>query len=165
MSGGTVRHSLICANVSGTLRSLIKGGPCRVFDSNLRVRIRRRGLYSYPDVTVICGKAAFDEDDSSGESVINAQLVVEVLSPSTESFDRKQKFDQYRDIPSFQEYVLVSQETARVESYARQPDGSWSFDVANELSAKILLRSIQVELPLAEVYSGVDFTQNESPTA
>jgi Uma2 family endonuclease len=157
MAGGSVVHSLLIANCIGTLGRFLKGGPCRVYDSNLRVRIKRRSLYSYPDATIVCGPPQVDHDDPFGETVVNPTLVLEVLSPSTELYNRKTKFDRYRELGSFQEYVLVSQDMPRIETYFRHPDGGWAFDVGVELEAVVKLRSVGVDLPLAEIYAGVDF--------
>lgn len=156
MSGGTIAHSLITSNVNGALWMRLRGGPCKVYDSNLRVRIKRRQLYSYPDVTVICERPEADPEDPSGQTVTNPRLVVEVLSPSTERYDRTVKFDRYRELDSFREYVLVEQDGARVESYYRQEDGAWGIDIATGLASNIRLRSVGLTLPLSEVYAGVD---------
>ncbi len=163
MSGGSVVHSQIISNCNGEIRSRLKGKPCRAYDSNLRVRIARKRLYSYPDVTVICGEPIIDPEDRAGETVTNPQLIVEVLSPSSEAFDRKTKFDRYRDLESFREYVLVSQEMPRVETYFRQHDGSWAFDVAGGVESVCRLRSIRIDLPLVEVYAGVTFPPAVEP--
>lgn len=157
MAGGTVAHSRIMANGIAALWNRLKGGPRAPFDSNLRVRISRGTLYSYPDVTVICGNPELDPDDKQGETVTNPRLVVEVLSPSTESYDRRTKFDRYRQLESFREYVLVSQDTPRVETFFRRDDGTWVFAVAAGLDGTIRLASLDVELPLSEVYAAVEF--------
>jgi Uma2 family endonuclease len=156
MSGGTIAHSLITANITRELGNLLKGSPCRVYDSNLRVRIKRRQLYSYPDVSVICERPEIDPDDPSGETITNPRVVIEVLSPSTERYNRTKKFDRYRELDSFREYVLVSQDVARLETFYRQSDGTWALDVANGLDASIKLRAIEVSLPVAEIYAGVE---------
>ena len=157
MAGGTVAHSRIIANCIQTLGNRLRGGPCAPFESNLRVRIARRTLYSYPDVPVICGPPELDPDDTRGETVTNPRLVVEVLSPSTESYDRRTKFDRYRQLESFREYVLVSQDMPRVETFFRHDDGTWVFAVATGPDAVIRLSSLGIDLPLAEVYAGVEF--------
>lgn len=163
MSGGSVRHSLIIANAGREIGNRLKGKPCRVYDSNLRVRVARRTLYSYPDITVVCGSPVVDPDDRGGETVINPHLVVEVLSPTTEGYDRRSKFDRYRQIESFREYVLVSQDTPRVEAFFRRDDGTWTFDVAAGVEAVARLRSLDIDLPLGEVYAGVEFTEVPDP--
>ena len=157
MAGGTVNHSLIVANVVSELHGALKGKRCRVFESNLRVRIPRTPLYTYPDATVICGPVQIDPRDSSGQTVTNPRLIVEVLSPSTEGYDRGEKFHRYLLLDSLEEYVLVSQETPQVETFFRQTGGSWLFTPVSNLESRLLLRSLQIELSLAEIYAGVEF--------
>jgi Uma2 family endonuclease len=164
MSGGTPEHSLTAANVIRALGNRLEGKPCRVYDSNLRVRVPRSTLYTYPDVSIVCGPLEFDPLDTSRQTVINPTMVVEVLSPSTESWDRGGKFDNYRLIDSLREYVLVRSDSARVESFLRQPDGRWLFTVAVGPDAAAQLTSIQVELPLAEVYRGVELSEQPNPS-
>jgi Uma2 family endonuclease len=115
MAGGTADHSLIVANAIREIGNRLKGKPCHVYDSNLRVRIPRTILYTYPDATILCGPRQLDPDDPSGETVTNARVIVEVLSPSTEAYDRGEKFDRYRQLDSLEEYVLISQATPRLE--------------------------------------------------
>ena len=117
----------------------------------------RRSLYGHPDVTVICGDAELDPDDARGETIVNPRLIVEVLSPSTEAYDRAKKFRRLMRRPSLQEYVLVAQDEPWVESLYRHPDGVWRMIPAFGLDQSIRLESIGVDLPLAEVYAGVKF--------
>ncbi len=163
MSGGSVVHSKIISNCNGEIRNRLKGKLCDAYDSNLRVRIARGTLYSYPDVTVICGPPEIDPDDRWGETVTNPCLILEVLSPSTEPYDRKTKFDGYRRLDSFREFVLVSQESPRVETFFRTDEGTWTFDVASGMETSIALRAIEIALPLAEVYAGVVFPPAPPP--
>jgi Uma2 family endonuclease len=160
MSGGTPDHSLIISNVNGELRSLLKGKPCRVYESNLRIRIPRTTLYTYPDASVICGERQFDPLDSRRETVTNPTLIVEVLSPSTEG-DRGGKFQNYREIESLREYVLVSSDKPLVETYLRQQEGAWVLNAFAGPDARVRLVSLGVEIDLAEVYSGVQFPADD----
>jgi Uma2 family endonuclease len=162
MSGGSPDHSLIISNVNGELRSLLKGKPCRVYESNLRVRIPRTTLYTYPDASVICGERQFDPLDARRETVTNPTLIVEVLSPSTEGWDRGGKFQNYRQIDSLREYVLVSSDKPLVETYLRQQEGAWVLNAFAGTDARVRLVSLGVELDLAEVYSGVQFPADVS---
>jgi Uma2 family endonuclease len=157
MSGGSVVHSLISSNVIQTLGNRLKGRKCRAYDSNLRVRTGELSRYVYPDATVICGPPQIDPADSKGETVMNPRVIVEVLSPSTEGYDRGDKFEGYRQTPSLEEYVLVSQNIPRIEVFSRRPDGSWLFtpDAGLEAAAKLLC--LELELPLADVYADVEF--------
>ena len=157
MAGGSADHSLITANVIGELRSRLRGHPCRVYDSNLRVRITKTVLYTYPDASVICGSRQIDPDDPTGQTILNPRVIVEVLSPSTEAYDRGEKFGRYRQLDSLEEYVLVSQLTPRIEMFFRQSDGTWLFDAASELTATAKLRSLKIDLPLTDVYAGIEF--------
>src|SRR5438045_511349 len=115
MAGGALPHSRITVNVITALSSRLKAGPCAVYSSDLRVRIPRKTLWAYPDVTVICGKARVETIPGIGDTATNPQIIVEVLSPSTEAYDRGDKFARYREIESLREYMLVSQNEARVE--------------------------------------------------
>lgn len=164
MSGGTFEHSRITANVIRELGNRLVGTPCGVQESNLRVRVPRTTLYTYPDASVLCGDPQFDPLDTGRRTLTNPTLLVEVLSPSTESWDRGGKFDNYRLIDSLREYVLISWDAPRVETYQRQPDGKWVFAAALGLSAAALLNSIHVELPLAEVYRGVSLPEQAHPS-
>jgi len=157
MAGGSPEHSLIIANLIGEVRNRLKGGPCRIYDGNLRVRIPRSRYYVYPDATVICGAVDRDPDDRSGQSIINPRAVIEVLSPTTEHLDYGKKFRQYIECETLQEYVIVAQHEPRAESYFRQTDGTWVFTPVAELTGVLPIRSIQIELPLADVYAGVVF--------
>jgi len=157
MAGGSADHSLITANVIGELRNQPKGKPCRVYDSNLRVRISRTVLYTYPDASVICGPR--ETRDPSGQTLTNPRLIVEVLSDSTEAYDRGEKFDRYRQLDSLEEYVLISQNTSRIEVFLRQAEESWLFSSFSGPAAVAQLRSISASLPLSEVYAGIQFAQ------
>src|SRR5687767_9181785 len=115
MSGGSPQHSLIISNINREVGNRLKSSPCRVYDSNLRIRIPRTTLYTYPDVSVIYGPLQFDPLDTQRHTVLNPTLIVEVLSPSTEAWDRGGKLENYIQIESLREYLLVSSLTARVE--------------------------------------------------
>jgi Uma2 family endonuclease len=162
MAGGTVDHSLISANIIRQLGNRLEGKPCRVFAGDLRVRIPRTVLYTYPDVTVICGPHQFDPNDPTGETVINPKVIIEVLSPSTEGYDRGEKFDRYRQLDSLEEYVLVSQETPRIETFLRREGGTWLLTPTSRLGSGAKLRSLEIELPLREVYLGIEWKQEEA---
>ena len=156
MSGGTPRHSLIKNNVGGLLYALLRQRPCATYDSDLRLRVTETNLITYPDVSVVCGELQVDPDDAN--TALNPTLIVEVLSPSTEAYDRGAKFGHYRRIPSLREYVLVSQDEPRVERFLLNEDGTWTFAIANGLDESIDLGSLGVTLPLSEIFSKVDFT-------
>jgi len=162
MAGGTLRHSRITTNAIRAVGDRIEGGPCAVYDSNLRVRIPRKTLYTYPDAFVLCGEPQYDPLDTKFCTVLNPRVVIEVLSESTEAYDRGEKFQRYREIESLEEYVLVSQSSATVETFLRQPHGGWLLTAAIGLESTAVLRSIRVDIPLAKVYAGVTFPPAEA---
>jgi Uma2 family endonuclease len=123
MAGGSPRHNLIVANAAAVLGAAMRDGPCVVLSSDQRVWIERTGLYTYPDVTVVCGPLRLHP--RFADTLVNPTLLVEVLSPSTEAYDRGVKFAHYRQIETLREYLLVSQDEKLLEHYARQGDGSW----------------------------------------
>jgi len=163
MAGGSPRHSLIKTNLVSELRSGLKGRPCTAFDSDLRVRVSATGLYTYPDASVICGELQFD--DSERDTVLNPTLLAEVLSDSTEAYDRGKKFEHYRQVASLQEYLLVSQDTPRVELHSRNPDGSWTPTIAIGLVQTLVLPALGVKLSMAEIYDKVVFTAGPTISA
>ena len=157
MAGGSLDHSRITANAIRELGNRLKGSPCSVFDSNLRIQIAKKKLYSYGDAVVICGLPIPSDEDGMGQTFTNPRLVVEVLSPSTRKFDEQGKFDRFRELPSFEEYVLIEQDEPRVETRYRHPDGHWAIDFALGMESSIQLRSLPVSLPLVEIYAGIVF--------
>jgi len=157
MAGGTLEHSQIISNTIGELRAALKGKPCMVLESNMQVRIARKHTYRYPDASVVCGEPQLDTAATGRRTLLNPKLIVEVLSPSTEGIDRGKKFSGYREITSFEEFVLISSDEPMIEVYYRQPDGIWRFTPARGMDASISLSSIGVTLKLAEVYAGVTF--------
>ena len=160
MAGGSPRHSRIKTNILTQLNLRLQNQPCTPYDSDLRIRIPETSLYTYPDASVICGELEFDDDQK--DTVVNPTLIVEVLSPSTEAYDRGMKFDQYRRIASLREYVLVAQDSPRIERFLRNEDGTWNMAIVQGLEESIRLDSIGVTLPLAEVFLKVDLTARVS---
>jgi Uma2 family endonuclease len=155
MSGGTYAHSLIASNIGGELREKLKGGPCVTCTSDLRVKIEMAGLYTYPDVSVVCGERQFE--DATHDVLLNPCLIVEILSESSESYDRGKKFEWYRRIPSLREYLLVSQREALVEQFIRQPAGGWLLQEVSGMEAMLSLPSLGIVVALAEVFAKVEF--------
>jgi Uma2 family endonuclease len=152
MAGGSPEHGLIAINVGAELRNKLLGRPCRVFSSDVRIRVRATGLATYPDISVVCGRVERDPEDQN--TIVNPIVLVEVLSPSTEAYDRGEKFAHYRRIPSLREYVLVSQAKRRVEVFRRNEDPSWTlYEVQG--SSSVELASVGCELALDELYRGV----------
>src|SRR5437016_2130566 len=155
MAGTTFEHCLIKDNLAREAGYQLKDGPCRVVTSDLRVKITPTGLYTYPDIVFVCDKPQFE--DETLDTLLNPRAIVEVLSDSTEKYDRGAKFRHYRQIASLQEYVLVAQDQALMERFVRQADESWLLTVFADLGRIFEFTSIPVRVPLAEVYRGVPF--------
>ena len=149
MSGASRRHNLIVGNLVRELGTQLRGRPCEVYPSDMRVKVAASGAYTYPDVVVVCGEPEFE--DEHVDTLLNPTLLVEVLSPSTEVNDRVRNWQQYRRIPSLAEYVLVAQDQQRVEWYTRQQGGLWTFAEAAEADV-LTLQSVGCHLALNDVY-------------
>ncbi len=154
MSGATPSHVLIVSNVVAELRGQLKQKPCRVYSTDLRVRVSPTGLYTYPDVVVVCEQPQFAHDQK--DTLINPTLIVEVLSDSTQDYDRGGKFEHYRSLSSFSEYVLIAQDRCHVEHFVRQADNRWLLSETNKIEDVIHLSSIDCQLALTEVYDKVE---------
>lgn len=158
MSGASREHNLIAVNVTASVHGQLKGRACEIYAGDMRVHVPATGLYTYPDVTVVCGEPRF-EDGEEVDTLLNPTLLIEVLSPTTEGYDRGKKFAHYRTLESFREYVLVAQEEVRVELFTRREDGHWLLSEASRIEETLLLASIGCELRLADVYDRViDFS-------
>jgi len=155
MTGGTANHIRIVANLTRGLLNQLHDRDCDVFPTEMRVRLQQSRKFFYPDVVVVCGELQYHDDRK--DIILNPDFVVEVLSPSTEAFDRGAKFEAYRTVESLKEYVLVSQEKPLVEQYVRNGDGKWTFTAAEGLESSIALSSIECTLNLSAVYKRVDF--------
>ena len=155
MAGGTPLHSLIKTNVVGELHAATKGHRCTTYDSDLRVLVDATGLYTYPDASVFCDPIELDPGRT--DVAVNPTLLVEVLSPSSEAYARGKKFGHYRQIASLREYVLVSQEEARVESFFKNDAGVWMLSEAVGMDATLPLASLGVSLSLREIFDKVVF--------
>jgi Uma2 family endonuclease len=147
LAGGTPEHAALAASVIGLLFAGLRGGRCRTYDADLRVRTPT-GLSTYPDVTVVCGPTERDRGD--GQAVTNPTLIVEVLSRSTEEYDRGDKFEHYRSMPSLEQYVLVSHRERRLEIWTRTADG-WTSASAGEGDVAPLA-SIGTSLAVHDIY-------------
>lgn len=157
MAGGTPRHSLICSNIIRESGNRLKNTPCAVYESNLRLKNNVTGLRHYPDAAVYCGPLEYDEEDTKRHTVTNPTVVFEVLSPSTEAYDRGFKAMNYRQVESLKAYVLVAQDTAHVEIYLRQSDNSWLLREEDGLENSLAIPPLGIDLPLAEIHARVDF--------
>jgi Uma2 family endonuclease len=159
MSGASYNHVLITVSLGGELRAALKRSPCAVGANDLRLRISPRGLYTYPDIVVVCGEPRFADDQR--DTLANPTFLAEVLSPSTEAYDRGFKSAQYRKIESLQEYALVSQTEPRLEVFRRQPGGGWLLSEFTGLDAVSRFESLGCEIPLAEIYAKVTFSADQ----
>ncbi|MGA9769443.1 MAG: Uma2 family endonuclease [Blastocatellia bacterium] len=154
--GASERHNLIVGNVFASLHTQVRGKPCKVYSSDMRVRINATGLYTYPDVVALCGEASFDDEQQ--DTLLNPDIVIDLLSKSTEGYDRGDKFAHYRKIESLKEYVLISQDKNRIERYLRQPDNQWLMSEVSQLQETLNLPSINCTLLISDVYDKVDLT-------
>lgn len=159
MSGASARHVGIVSNIVGELRNQLRQRPCQVYSTDLRLSVDANQRYTYPDVMVVCDKPQFL--DKELDTLLNPDLIVEVLSESTRNYDRGDKFQQYRGIPSFREYLLVDQAKAHVERYSKQSDGTWSLWETDDMNASVQLDSVGAKLPLAEIYFKIAFEVEE----
>jgi Uma2 family endonuclease len=153
-AGASERHNLIAANFLATIHRQLRSSPCRAYLSDMRITIPQTPHYTYADVVVVCGQPELDDDFK--DNLLNPIAIVEVLSPSTESYDRGKKFESYQHISSLKEYVLVSQDRPRVEQFLRQTVGRWLYSETSGDST-INLTSIDCELLLKDIYEKVQF--------
>ena len=161
MSGGNFTHSTLKVNLYGQLYARLRGSKCRLSDSDMRVLVPATGLHVYPDASVVCGPPQFTSVQET--TLVNPHLIVEVLSPSTERYDRTAKFWHYQTIPSFTDCVLVTQDTPQVEHFHRNTNGEWLYQPYKGLSAVLKLLAQGIEIPLQEIYDNVVF--NTTTTA
>jgi Uma2 family endonuclease len=155
MAGGSPRHNRIARNILVRLSQLLEGGPCEAFGSDQRIRIAAVDLSTYPDVSVICDGLKVDPVDR--HAATNPRVLVEVLSQSTENYDRGRKFEFYQRLESLAEYVVVYQDEPKVIHYVRQGDGRWTYKLLVGESEKLHLEAIDCELSFAAIYRNVDF--------
>ncbi len=164
MAGESPTHGTICTNLISEVRVQLKGTPCQAWSKDCKVRSGpvldprdRKGLFSYPDLVVFCGEPSFH--DAHRDVLTNPVVIIEVLSPSTEVFDRGEKFARLRNWnPSLLDYLLVSQSSPLVEQFTRREDGSWLYRFGEDLSASLPIESIGCTLRLAEAYDRIDFS-------
>ena len=155
MAGASTQHVSVAVNMLGELHARLKGSPCKVVSNDQWVKVSATGLYTYPDAAIVCGKAEYDSVDP--DTLLNPVVIIEVLSPSTENYDRGAKFRQYQQIPSLKEYVLVSQDEPLIERFVRQPDESWNLTILSGLTGDLVFATVPARIPLADIYTGVEF--------
>ncbi|MDG4594493.1 MAG: Uma2 family endonuclease [Candidatus Contendobacter sp.] len=159
MSGASRSHNRITVNLTSALHAQLKRKPCEPFSGDMRVKVSPTGLYTYPDVVVVCGEPRFE--DSHVDTLLNPTLIIEVLSDSTAAYDRGEKFAHYRALQSLSDYLLVAQDQPRIEHYQRQPDGRWLYSATDGLDAQVEISTIGCVLSLAEVYERLAFAEPE----
>jgi Uma2 family endonuclease len=154
MSGGSMRHAQLQANLHGELYVALRGKDCRAFTSDFRVRVSPGSMYAYPDVTVVCGKPILA--DERQDILLNPAVIFEVLSPSTEQYDRGVKFQRYRAIESLKDYILVNQDEIRIEQYTRRDANTWTLHDYQRPEEELRIDSIGVSLALARIYDRIE---------
>lgn len=162
MVGGTPRHALIATNFLCESSLALKNATCVAYNGDLRIKVDESGLYTYPDASIICGPLKLD--DEVPNTVLNPTVIVEVLSDSTEKYDRGRKSDHYRHIQSLQELVLISQDRPLAECFTRHESGGWLLTDVRELEESLSLKSVGIAIPLTELYRNVEFDPPEPPT-
>ena len=160
MSGASARHVLIATNLVRELGNRLRESPCIVYAIDLRVATDRLRHYTYPDLVVVCDPSQFVDDQL--DTLTNPKVIVEVLSDSTEKYDRGEKFERYRAVPTLAEYLLVSQDRVHIELYTRQPPGEWILREWSDPAAEIELASLGCRLKVSEVYAKVTFGEKAS---
>lgn len=160
MAGGSAEHSLVTSNIIREAGVRLKSKPCRVYDSNLRIAIPRKTYSHYPDAMIICGDVQYDPRDKQRQTATNPVVIFEVLSPTTAGYDRSEKFDHYRELDSFREYILIFQDRREVQTFFKHDDGNWAFAAVVDASV-VRLRSLGVDLAFDEIYAGVTFAPSD----
>lgn len=163
MVGASYRHNTIVGNVFASLRARLRNSSCRVNFSDLRVQIPGERLYTYPDLTVVCGPPRFSDDRQ--DTLLNPQVIIEVLSPSTDAYDRGAKFRHYRSIESLREYVLIEQDSQRIEHFVRQANDLWLLSDTIGPDATLHLPTLDCAVPFAEIYEEVVFAATDGSDA
>ena len=153
MSGASFRHNQIFKNTYGNLFNKLKGKPCQPYGSDLRIHIPNNSLYTYPDISIICGKP--EMTDKVKDTITNPSVIIEILSKSTYDYDKGQKFTLYRDIDSLREYILIDSMSIRVEHYFKNEDSSWTLKDYRTIDAKLNIETISFDLLLSDVYADV----------
>ena len=153
MSGASRFHNRIFSNIHGNIYPFLKGKPCKSYGSDLRVHVAQNTLYTYPDLTIVCGKEEYL--DNVFDTLVNPKVLIEILSPGTKDYDRGSKFKLYREIPSLEEYILVDSENIYVERFYKTAEGKWTLSEYKTVNETLEISSIEFNLPLGEIYTNV----------
>ena len=162
MAGANLAHNRIKENLSVEIGIRLKGGTCESFSSEMRVKVKPTGLYTYPDIVIVCGEPEI-EHRRGLDTLLNPRVVIEVLSKTTEGYDCGSKFRQYKKLSSVKEYVIVSSDRRSIDRFVRQDDEQWLLTTFDKPSGKMVLMSVPVRIPLADVYRGVEFPESPGP--
>jgi Uma2 family endonuclease len=154
LAGAGNNHNLITANLIGTLYNKVKKTGCSVYPSDMRLHIPLNSLYTYPDVMVVCGAKQFL--DEKKDTLLNPELIIEVLSPSTVDYDRGTKFMLYRSISTLKHYILADSRSHHVEKYSKNSEGNWVLSEIRDLNTIVLLENMNLQIPLTDIYDGVE---------
>jgi Uma2 family endonuclease len=155
MAGESLSHSRICVNIAAEMRRVLKGSRCEALSPNMKVRAETKGLFAYPDLSIVCGEPVFHDDQK--DVLLNPKVIIEVLSPSTQRYDQTKKFFKYRkEIPSLTDYILIYQDVAFIEHHEKQGDGRWVHNVFDGLQDTLRIPSIECEISMAEIYDRVE---------
>lgn len=157
MAGASFEHSAIGARLIGLLSAQLNGKPCVPLTADMRHRVGTGRRFVYPDISILCGQPQFDPLDPQPRTLLNPTVIFEVISPSSEAYDRGEKFACYRAVESMKDYVLVSQDRPRVEVFSRRDTGDWRIECVEGLEATIAIPSIDAALSLADIYKGITF--------
>jgi len=158
MAGESLSHSRICINLAGEVRAKLKGKNCEALSPNMKVRAEGKGMYAYPDLTIVCGQPIFH--DKQKDVLLNPKVIIEVLSPSTQRYDQTKKFFRYRkELSSLTDYVLIYQNAPFIEHHVKQADGRWTHNAADGIDDVLQILSIEIELSLREIYDRVEFAE------
>lgn len=155
MAGESLSHSRICLNIAAEMRRVLKGSRCEALSPNMKVRAETKGLFAYPNLSIVCGEPVFHDDQK--DVLLNPQVIIEVLSPSTQRYDQTKKFFRYRkEIPSLTDYILIYQDVAFIEHHEKHSDGRWVHNVFDGLQDTLRIPSIECEISMAEIYDRVE---------
>lgn len=155
ISGASLKHNIIFSNLFGDIGNKLKGKNCRPFGSDLRIHIPKNTLYTYPDISIICGEPNLTDD--SFDTATNPSVIIELLSKTTRNYDKGDKFTLYRDIDSLQEYILIDTEKIYVEKHIRNSDKSWPLTDYTNMDDAVFINSLQLTLTLKDIYNGISF--------
>ena len=161
MAGESLAHSQVCINIAREISLFLKGTSCQALSPNMKVRAETKGMFAYPDLSIVCGEPTFS--DSQRDVLLNPKVIIEVLSPSTQRYDQTKKFFRYRkEIPSLTDYVLIYQDVAFVEHHEKNAEGRWEHNAFDGLDDVFRIPSINCEIPMTEIYDRVDFATADS---